>query len=106
MRVKELVATCRAFDAEEALRIGFATRLAVPGGAGAAAHALATEIAARGTLTTAQTKAQADAAAAGRPDSADEEVERLLAALADEPTAAVRVRYVGRWPPAGPPVAA
>ncbi len=94
MRVKELVATCRAFDAEEALRIGFATRLAVPGGAGAAAHALATEIAARGTLTTAQTKTQADAAAAGRPDDPDREVERLLAALADEPTAAVRVRYV------------
>ncbi len=94
MRVKELVSTCRSFDGEEALAIGFATRLAEPGGAGAAARALAAEVAARGALTTAQTKAQADRAASGRPDGAAEELDRLLAALADEPTAAVRGRYV------------
>lgn len=93
-RAKELILTCRAFDGAEAHAIGLATRLVEPGEAPATAEVLAGEIAARGRLNTAATKAQVDAAAAGAPAGAEDELDALVAALADEGSAAARARYL------------
>jgi len=93
-RAKELILTCRPFDGAEAHAIGLATRLVEPGAARTAAEELAREIAGRGRLNTAATKAHAAAAAAGTPASADGELDALVAALADTQAAEVRARYL------------
>jgi len=93
-RAKELILTCRAFDGAEAHAIGLATRLVEPGAARAAAAELARDIAARGRLNTAATKAHVDAAASGVAASAEAELDALVAALADDESAATRARYL------------
>lgn len=93
-RAKELILTCRPFDGAEAHAIGLVTRLVEPGTARATAEGLAREIAGRGRLNTAATKAHVAAAAAGRPASAEEELDALVAALADEESETARARYL------------
>jgi len=93
-RAKELILTCRAFDGAEAHAIGLATRLAGPGAARAAAEELARDIAARGRLNTAATKAHVRAAASGAAASAEAELDALVAALADPESAHARARYL------------
>lgn len=93
-RAKDLILTCRPFDGAEAHAIGIATRLVEPGAAHATAEELTREIAARGRLNTVATKAHVAAAAGGAPASAEEELDVLVAALADEESTAARARYL------------
>jgi len=93
-RAKELILTCRPIDGAEAHALGLATHLAEPGAARATAEELARNIAARGRLNTAATKTHVAAAAAGAPASAEEELDALVAALADAEAADVRARYL------------
>lgn len=81
----DLVMTCRWVDAEEAQRLGLASRVVADGELGATGLALARELASRPRRALAWTKQQIRAAVAGQPvDEAD--AEALVAALSDPET--------------------
>jgi len=84
-RTRDLVMTCRAFDAAEAASIGLVQRVVPAGAAMEAAGALAAELAAKSGLVLAQTKAQVAAAASALAptDAAALDADLLVSALQD-----------------------
>ncbi len=90
-RTRELVMTCRPFDAAEAREMGFVNRVVPAGEHRAAAHALAEEIAAKPAVPIAATKQQVAAATAGPPAYAD--ADALLAALASPESQQAAAEY-------------
>lgn len=104
-RTKELVVTCRPFDAAEALGAGFLNRVVPPAELDAAVDELATDVAAKAPLAVEATKRHANAVTAqmvgtGRSWS---DADSLTAALLDEDCRAARRAYLeqhARRPPA------
>jgi enoyl-CoA hydratase/carnithine racemase len=93
---KELIMTCRPFDAEEAHRLRFVNRLAEPEHLDRDATALASDLATRSAVTLRITKAAVDAAAEALvpTDGAKTDADLLASVLTDEESAAVRQRYL------------
>lgn len=93
---KELIMTCRPFDAEEAHRLRFVNRLAAPADVDADATALARDVATRSAVTLRITKSAVEAAAEQLvPTSgAETDADLLASVLADPESAAVRQRYL------------
>jgi enoyl-CoA hydratase/carnithine racemase len=91
---KELIMTCRPFDAEEAHALRFVNRVADD--AGAEATALAHDLATRSAATLRITKAAVEAAADELVSTkgARTDADLLASVLSDEESAAVRQRYL------------
>ncbi len=90
-RTRELVMTCRPFDAAEAHAMGFVNRVVPAGDHGDAARELAATIAGKPAPPVTVTKQQVAAAAATPPAYAD--ADALLAALASPESQAAAAEY-------------
>jgi enoyl-CoA hydratase/carnithine racemase len=93
---KELVLTCRPFDADEALRMRFVNRVVAEGDLLDAARSLATKLASQPAYALTLTKRQVDAVAeeAGSTAQAFREAELLLAAAHDPESQQAMQRYL------------
>ncbi|MBN8866031.1 MAG: enoyl-CoA hydratase/isomerase family protein [Solirubrobacterales bacterium] len=91
---KDLVLTCRSFDAEEAHRMGLVTRLVSPAELESEAGAVAEKLASQPAYALTTTKRHVDAVAEESASTLQtfREVELLLAALQDEECQAAMVR--------------
>jgi enoyl-CoA hydratase/carnithine racemase len=93
---KELIMTCRPFDAEEARALRFVNRVTEPGAVDEEATALARDVATRSAATLRITKAAVEAAAEELVPTkgARTDADLLASVLTDEESAAVRQRYL------------
>jgi enoyl-CoA hydratase/carnithine racemase len=93
---RELVITCRSFDAEEALRAGFLNRVVEPGALRESVEALARDIAAKPVTPVMATKRHVDAVTSQMvgTDRAWSDADSLLAALQDAECTTARERYL------------
>ncbi len=97
-RAKELVMTCRPFDAAEAKDIGFVNRLVPESDLAAAAAQLAEELAAKPIVPMRTTKEHVNAVARAMSaaDLSSSDADKLLAALASPESRAAAAAYVKR----------
>jgi enoyl-CoA hydratase/carnithine racemase len=95
---KELVITCRPFDADEALRAGFLNRVVESSALDSTVHALADVIAAKPAFPAQATKRHVDAVTAGQVGLARSwaDADSLLAGLSDPECDAARQRYLAQ----------
>lgn len=95
---KELVMTCRRFDAEEAHRLGFVTRVVDASDLDAAVDELATGLAEKASFPLRATKRHVDAVTAAMVgvDRAWSDADSLLTALRDPECRAAATRYLDR----------
>lgn len=93
---KELVLTCRPFDAGEAHALGFVNRVTAPGELDAAVDALAEQLATRAAFTLTATKTHVNAVAEELASTAGatRDADVLAAAIADPESRAVTARYL------------
>ena len=95
---KELVLTCRPFDADEALRLRFLNRVVDAGDLDAEVEALAASLAGKPTFPLRVTKQQVNAVtedmASTRRNASDADI--LTAAMADEESRAISRDYLAR----------
>jgi enoyl-CoA hydratase/carnithine racemase len=95
---KELVITCRPFDADEALRAGFLNRVVESSALDSSVDALANVIAAKPAFPAQATKRHVDAVTAGQVGLARSwaDADSLLAGLSDPECDAARQRYLAQ----------
>jgi enoyl-CoA hydratase/carnithine racemase len=98
---KELVLTCRPFDAQEARAIRFVNRVVPPGELDEEVRALAEKLASQPAYSLELTKRHVNAVAeeAGTTARSFAEAETLLEALRDEESLAAMARYLNRRAP-------
>jgi enoyl-CoA hydratase/carnithine racemase len=95
---KDLVLTCRAFDAAEARQLRFVSRVVEPGELQAEARAIAEKLAGQPTYALTVTKRHVDAVAeeAGSTAESFRDADSLLTAARDEESLAAMARYLAR----------
>lgn len=95
----ELILTCRSFDAQEALRLGFLNRVVSTETLGEVAHELAEEIASRSPYVIEQTKRAVLAATNEIVSTRDSRADALvmLGAMGDEESRLLASEYLGRF---------